>query len=368
MAAPLTSQLLASPSCAATSPRAHGRASWARVCLCALVAGLVASACSRRSEVGPRAIVTNEDDGTVSIIDLRTYDAIATIPVGKRPRGLRASHDGSTLYVALSGSPKAGPGADESTLPPADRTADGIGVIDLRTLQLVRTIPSGQDPESFDLVGDDLLVVSNEETAEVSIVDVRAREIRGRIPVGGEPEGVTTAPTGEVWVASEADHHVTLADPERSAVIAKISTGQRPRWVSFTPDGAYGLITGDRDAWVTVIDARERNEVHRIALPHDGSPATVPRPMGIVVAPDGKVAYVANGRGGSIAVIDIPSWQVSRVISNVGGRPWGIALSPDGHLLTANGPSDDVSIVDPRSGHVIRKVRTGGSPWGVIVL
>ena len=34
----------------------------------------------------------------------------------------------------------------------------------------------------------------------------------------------------------------------------------------------------------------------------------------------------------------------------VGARPWGIAPSPDGHyLFTANGPSNDVSIVDART-------------------
>ena len=35
------------------------------------------------------------------------------------------------LYVALSGSPIAPPGVDEDTLPPADKTADGIGVATL---------------------------------------------------------------------------------------------------------------------------------------------------------------------------------------------------------------------------------------------
>ena len=52
--------------------------------------------------------------------------------LGKRPRGIHASPDKKTIYVALSGSPIAGPGVDESTLPPADKTADGIGVFDIK--------------------------------------------------------------------------------------------------------------------------------------------------------------------------------------------------------------------------------------------
>lgn len=368
MISPRTQHLLTPRACRAVTPRAGRRASFVRGLAGVLLAIGALAACDDRTQPGPRAVVTNEDDGTVAVIDLRSYELIATIPVGNRPRGLRASRDGRTLYVALSGSPKAGPGVDVSTLPPADRTADGIGVVDLEKRALVRTIPSGQDPEGIDLVGDHLLVVSNEETAEASIVDLVAREVRTRVPVGGEPEGVATAPDGAVWITSEADHHVTVIDPLRGSVVSRIATGQRPRWIAFTPDGAYGLITGESDGSVTVVDARERAEVRRIELPRDGSGASGPRPVGIVVDPGGRHAYVATGRGGSIAVIDIPSWRVSRVIENVGMRPWGLALTRDGRLLTANGPSDDVSVIDPKTGRVVRRVRTGGSPWGVIVL
>jgi YVTN family beta-propeller protein len=53
----------------------------------------------------------------------------------------------------------------------------------------------------------------------------------------------------------------------------------------------------------------------------------------------------------------------------VGERPWGIALSPDGTLLyTANGPSDDVSVVDLTTQTVIKKIKVGASPWGVLTL
>src|SRR6478752_366220 len=55
--------------------------------------------------------VSNERGGDVSIIDAASRKVIATIPVGKRPRGIHASPDGRTLYVALSGSPITGPPA-----------------------------------------------------------------------------------------------------------------------------------------------------------------------------------------------------------------------------------------------------------------
>jgi YVTN family beta-propeller protein len=53
----------------------------------------------------------------------------------------------------------------------------------------------------------------------------------------------------------------------------------------------------------------------------------------------------------------------------VGDRPWGIGLSPDGKFLyTANGPSNDVSVVDLAANTVVKKIKAGDGPWGILVL
>src|ERR1700710_2392847 len=49
--------------------------------------------------------VTNERSGDVTVIDGEALKVVATIPVGKRPRGIHASPDGKLVYVALSGTP-----------------------------------------------------------------------------------------------------------------------------------------------------------------------------------------------------------------------------------------------------------------------
>ena len=163
---------------------------------------------------GPRLYVSDETGGRIVVIDATSGEIAGSIAVGKRPRGLRLSHDGKLLLVALSGSPIAGPGVDESKLPPADRAADGIGIIDLTSGQVVRKLKAGQDPESFDLSPDgSTLYASNEETAEVSFVDVQTGEVRSRTKVGEEPEGVTVRPDGrEVYVTCEGDNIVAAVD------------------------------------------------------------------------------------------------------------------------------------------------------------
>jgi YVTN family beta-propeller protein len=90
--------------------------------------------------------------------------------------------------------------------------------------------------------------------------------------------------------------------------------------------------------------------------------------MGLVFSPDGRQLFVSNGRGRSVAVIDVAGPRVAATIADVGTRPWGIGVSPDGtHLYTANGPSGDVSVIDVAGGRVVRRVALGGSPWGIAV-
>jgi YVTN family beta-propeller protein len=339
----------------------------------ALVVAASAAACRPAVETPaakPRVYVSNETAGTVAVIDGVTAEVLATIPVGKRPRGLRLSRDGMLLYVALSGSPIAGPGVDESKLPPADRSADGIGVLDLASRKVVRTIPSGQDPEAFDLSPDGRrLFISNEETAEVSVVDVASGTVLRRVPVGEEPEGVTVSPDGRVvYVTCEGDNTVVAIDTASFNRLARIVVGPRPRSIAVTPDGATLFVTGETAAAISVVDARTYKVAAPITLPRAENAEFPPRPMGAVLSPDATRVFVSNGRARTVSVIDVKQRSLVRTFDDVGQRPWGIGISPDGtKLYTANGPSGDVSIIDAATGKVVHRINLGGSPWGVAV-
>src|SRR5713101_5577257 len=167
--------------------------------------------------------VTNEASGELSMIDAATQSVVATIPLGTRPRGVVGSPDGTLLYIALSGSPFAPPGVDEKTLPPPDRSADGIGVVDVRTLKLQRVMPVGTDPEQLAVSRDGArLFVSNEDAATVSVVDAAEGRIEATVKVGGEPEGVEVAPDGTVvYATSEEDGVVFAIDAARVTVLGK---------------------------------------------------------------------------------------------------------------------------------------------------
>lgn len=311
--------------------------------------------------------VSAESSGEVVVVDAEHASVVARIPVGKRPRGLVVSPDGRYLYVALSGSPRGGPNVDESTLPPADRAADGIGVVDLSERKLLRTLPSGQDPESFAISSDGkTLYVSNEETAELSVLDLESGKIKRKVTVGKEPEGVSLRPDGKVvYVTSEEDGSVTGVDTTSFAVVHTVATGKRPRAILFTKDSNTAFVSNEMDGTVSFFSPQTQQVLGTLKI--EGKGPIGARPMGLALSVDEKQLFVSTGRGGSVAVVDVAARKLSHLIEDVGARPWGIALANDGkHLFSANGSSDDLSIVDVKGGRVERKVTIGGLPWGVV--
>src|SRR6201984_2208881 len=244
--------------------------------------------------------VSNERSGDVSVIDGATDAVVATFKVGKRPRGIHATPDGKRIFVTLSGSPRMAPGLDESRAP-ADKTADGLGVIDPVEHRLIDRWHVGSDPEQFAISKDGKFAfIANEDDASMSIVDLDSGQSRGKIKVSEEPEGVGVNPAnGEVYVTCEEKGQVFAIDPDQQRVIATIETGGRPRSVAFSPDGSRAYVACENGGYVAEIDAKSHKLLSKIQLP------TGSLPMGTAISKDGKELYVSTGRGNAIAIIDM---------------------------------------------------------------
>jgi YVTN family beta-propeller protein len=320
--------------------------------------------------------VSNERGNSVTVIDGTSFKALTTFPVGKRPRGIHASPDGKLVYVALSGTPvEAPPQLDAKGNPiftdkgdddeaKSDKSADGIGVIDVATRKMLRKIKVGSDPEEFDISADGKqLVVSNEDVKTASLIDAAAGKVIRIVPIAGEPEGVGIAPDGKhVWLTCETSGDIFSVDLTTFKVVGHVKVDQRPRSVAFVQNAKYAVVPSESAGKLFVIDAAKVALVKTITLP-PGS-----RPMRLRTSQDGSKLYASTGRGGSVAMIDTTSFNVIGSIK-VGTRPWGIILSPDGkYLFSANGPSNDVSVVDLAAGKEIHRVKAGASPWGVTIV
>ena len=313
----------------------------------------------------PRIYVSDEVAGDISIIDSVTF-AVTNVHLGKRARGIHASPDGNTIYVALSGSPIGGPNVDEKTLPPPDKSADAIAVFDIAQNKVVRSLKAGSDPENFCVSPDGKTIyVSNEDADGVSFLDIASGELTKTIKTGEEPEGVSVTADGKtVYSTNEADGTVSVIDVATAKLLKQIKVGRRPRNVVFMPDGKRAYVNAENDGAIGILDTVKNVLVGPISL---GKPGEI-KPMGMALSLDASQLYVSTGRGKMVFVIDTATNKPTTSFE-VGQRPWGIGLSADGKTLySANGPSNDVSVVDLGTNTVTRKVPVSQGPWGILVL
>ena len=77
-----------------------------------------------------RLFVTNQDDGTVAVVDTRERRLIKTITVGDKPEGISADQQAERIYVANW----------------LDST---VSVIDSRLLEVVNTLKTGEGSRAF---------------------------------------------------------------------------------------------------------------------------------------------------------------------------------------------------------------------------
>ena len=293
---------------------------------------LVASCASKPA--GPLAFVTNERDGTITVIDTKTDRVVSSINVGGRPRGIHLNAARDRIWVAIS-------------YPSNESRKDKVAEFDFDG-KLISDYEVGTDPENFVLdKNGSRLYIANEDAGTASITDVQSNRVIATMPVGLEPEGAAMSPDGRwVYITSETSSTVTVIDTQTGQVAKTFMVGARPREAAFTSDSARAYVTAENGNVISVVNTKDHSVVKTIELPRGDSAAQL-KPKGVVVSADGKRVYVATGRGNSVAVIDGERLTLITLIP-VGKRPWGIALTPDGRkLYTANGVSNDVSVIDP---------------------
>ena len=309
----------------------------------------LAFACRRLLASSPAhaflAYVSNEKGNSVTIIDTEKLEAVKTIKVGRRPRGLALTKDGAELFICA--------GDD-----------DAIQVLDTKTQQVTGPLPSGPDPELMALSPDGKTVyVSNENDNLVTMIDVATKRQTGDVPVGVEPEGMAVSPDGKTLVnTSETTNMAHLIDTRSKEIVANILVDARPRFAEFKPDGSELWVSSEVGGTVAVIDPEKHVVKQKISFEIPGLSKEAIQPIGISITKDGKRVFVALGPANRVAVIDAETKKVEKYLL-VGQRVWHLAFTPDEkYLFTANGVSNDVSIIDTASLKVVKSIPVGASP------
>ena len=202
----------------------------------------------------------------------------------------------------------------------------------------------------------------------VTIIDLEKRVPLGEVQVGVEPEGMGISPDGKILVnTSETTNMAHFIDTATRRIVANVLVDARPRFAEFKRDGSELWVSSEIGGTVSIIDPVKHEVTKKIAFNIPGLRTEAIQPVGVRLTADGKTGFVALGPANRVAVINGTTHEVQKYLL-VGQRVWQMAFTPDEkYLLTTNGVSNDVSIIDVASLKVIKTIQVGELPWGVVV-
>jgi YVTN family beta-propeller protein len=330
----------------------HSRNAVAFAVLC-LLAFVVTSSPAAAQTPSPALLVLEKDDHALAIVDPSTLKVVARADAGPDPHEVVDSDDGKFAYISNYGAfatpqhtlsvvdlvtQKALPPIDLSPLlaPHGLQFANGkvyftvegskaIGSYNAASERVDWILGIGQNRTHMIVVAPDMshIFTSDVNSDTITIIEPdKHADATGwtetHIPVGKGPEGFDISPDGKVlWAANSHDGTVSVIDVAAKKVVQTINANVKSaNRVKFTRDGRLVLISLLGSSDLVVMDAKSRAVVKRINL-SDGS-------AGILMNPNGSVAYVAVSRGNYVAVINLQTLQMDGRIQT-GKGPDGMA-------------------------------------------
>lgn len=256
------------------------------------------------------------------------------------PRAVAAGPDGRTVYAAV---------------------ANTVTVLDPTTCAVTATVPVGDVPGALALApGGDRLYVANRAGNSVSVIDTRSNLVAETVPVPPGPVDLAASPDGtRVYVGGTRSGFtgpvVAVIDTVALRVTGQVRVGGALVLglsdLALDPDGRRLLVALDyavEDA-VQVLDAATLRPAGEITAAAGG-----------VAVRDGRTAYVADGVGTTVAVLDTANRIVVTNI-DVGEKPLAVVLSPDGSRAFVPSAADgSVSVVDTTTNVVTDTHALGG--------
>lgn len=255
----------------------------------------------------------------ISLVELSTGKSVGRVDLGPgaRPHGLAALKDGRLLVTSE--------GKKE------------LVIVDPKTAKVVSRIPTGRALSHMVAASPDgkRAYVSSIRDGVVTVIDIPGG-VAGDVPTGKGAEGIDVTPDGrEVWVTNREANTISVIDTKTLKVAATIQAGKFPIRVKITPDGRRAVVTFTESGDVGIFDVATRAEVKRIALGRDAVAASgarvfqgkfgaSPAPVGVLIAPDGKRAFIAATHADVIVVLDLESFRVLDAW-NAGKEPDGLA-------------------------------------------
>ncbi len=277
---------------------------------------------------GRSAVVCNygqrEPGNTLTVIDVAAGRVGRTIDLGEhlRPHGIQFFPDGRTLAITAE-------------------MEGAVLLVDAGTGAVSAVIATEQDASHMLVLSPDgaRIYVANIRSGTMTAIDAAARQVIKVVPTGEGAEGIDVSPDGAlVWVANRGADTLTIIDAETLEPVDTLRCGQSPIRLKFTPDGARVLVSNAGSGDVVVFDALTRREERRIRMSaalmeqakyrmQQDTELHGPVPIGVLIEPQGKLAFAACSGADAVAVIDLGKLKDTGVLP-AGIGPDGLGWSP----------------------------------------
>ena len=206
------------------------------------------------------------------------------------------------------------------------------------------------------------LYVSLPRAGEVAVVDAEVFKLVSSVPAGAEPFRLALQPDGRyLWVANDAREAarsgVTVIDTETGKDVAFVATGRGHHELAFSPDGRLVLVTNREEGTVSAIDVATLRKVKDIP--------TGPLPISVAASSLSGSVYVADGRAGTVSVVDPGRLEVT---AQMKARPGlgPLRFTPDGRFgLVVNPAERTVHVVDATENRLVQAIPVDGKPYQV---
>jgi YVTN family beta-propeller protein len=173
--------------------------------------------------------------------------------------------------------------------------------------------------------------VTNIDSGSISVIDINLNKVIKIIPCGVGRKGIDITPDGsEIWVTNTKDSSITIINTSTYEIVTTLKTGAEPMKLKFSTDGKYCLVVNVIDGCITVYSQETKKKIKIIVL--NGKKSFLdkilyhtPRPVNILMHPNGLYAFVANSNANKIEVIDMKTFTLISTIGT-GNIPDGMAF------------------------------------------
>lgn len=284
--------------------------------------GALAVALAVPAAAQERLYLTNQDDATVSVIDVTTRKLVETVDLQAmgfgpqaKPHHTQQEADGSYWYVTLIGAGK---------VLKLDRGNRIVGSVDMEVPGLMALDPNA-----------DLLLVARSMSAvnpprRMAIIRRSDMKLLDEVDVFfPRPHAIAIDPRGHyAYVGSLGVNQIASVRLSDSEVKLVDVDGPYHTLTQFSvsPDGKWLLATGSTSNTLLVFDiSEEGNPKFSRSVPQVGGP------FESAFTADGRQVWVTNLDSNAVAVVDAATWAGAAVIRGKEfQQPHGIVLSPDG--------------------------------------